>query len=139
MYGFGDCYQAKSDPVFLETTRNLADYALTHLPPDLVPYWDYDSPEIPDDVRDSSAAAILASGLLNLSALETDPAQKVHWHNQAEAILKSLWENYTSRGSSIPSILIHGTRSKPHGLMDHSLVYGDYYFFEALSKLLHKI
>jgi unsaturated chondroitin disaccharide hydrolase len=104
----------------------------------LVPYWDYDSPEIPKDVRDSSAASCLASGLLNLTVLETDPDRALYYRSRAEAILKSLWENYTSRETAEPSILIHGTRSKPHGLMDHGLVYGDYYFLEALLTL-HRI
>jgi unsaturated chondroitin disaccharide hydrolase len=135
VYGFGDCYKATGEDVFLETTRNLANYALNHLPDDSVPFWDYDSPEIPDDVRDSSAASILASGLLNLAMLETDPEKANQWRTQATVILKSLWENYTSRKSAEPSILIHGTRSKPHNLMDHGLVYGDHYFFEALTKI----
>ena len=30
---------------------------------------------------------------------------------------------------------MHGTRSKPHNLMDHGLIYGDYYFVEALMRL----
>ena len=136
VYGFGDCYRETGDTIFLETARNLAAYTLNRLPPDLIPYWDFDSPDIPNDVRDSSAASILASGLLNLAALETDPAHAARWHTQAGAILKSLWEQYTSSGTSEPSILIHGTRSKPHNLMDHGLIYGDYYFFEALQNLL---
>jgi len=137
-YGFGDCYRAIGDPEFLDTARKLAEYALKNLPPDLIPYWDYNSPAIPDDVRDSSAASILASALLNLSDLETIPGKASYWQLQAESILKSLWENYSSRGTSIPSILLHGTRSKPHGLVDHGLIYGDYYFFEALVNLAAK-
>jgi len=136
VYGFGNCFRAIGDPIYLETARHLADYALTHLSNDFIPYWDYDSPEIPNDVRDSSAASCLASGLLNLAALETHPDNAVRWRSQAETILISLWENYTSRETAEPSILLHGTRSKPHGLMDHGLVYGDYYFLEALLTLL---
>ena len=48
VYGFGDCYRETGDPIFLETARNLAEYALENLPADLVPYWDYYSPEIPN-------------------------------------------------------------------------------------------
>jgi hypothetical protein len=44
--------------------------------------------------------------------------------------------NYSGRCTAEPSILVHGTRSKPHGLMDHGLIYGDYYFVEALLKLI---
>jgi unsaturated chondroitin disaccharide hydrolase len=135
VYGFCDCYRATGNDLYLETARNLAGYVLDNLPADLVPYWDYGSPEIPDDVRDSSAASIFASGLLNLSKLETDVKKAAVWHNRAEAILKSLWEHYSSRDRIEPSILIHGTRSKPHDLVDHGLIYGDYYFVEALLSL----
>jgi unsaturated chondroitin disaccharide hydrolase len=132
VYGFGDCFRATGETEFLITARDLATYSLKNLPADFVPYWDYKSPAIPNDVRDSSAASILASGLLNLAALETDSINAAKWKESAEGILKSLWENYTSRGTNIPSILVHGTSSKPHDMMDHGLIYGDYYFMEAL-------
>lgn len=135
VYGFSRCHAATGEPSFLETAQKTADYALAHNPSDRVPYWDYASPQIPNDVRDSSAAAALASGLLALSEVEPHPERVVHWRREAKAILESLWNNYSSRGSQEPSILIHGTRSKPHSLADHGLIYGDYYFVEALLKL----
>jgi unsaturated chondroitin disaccharide hydrolase len=136
VYGFTDCYRATNDPTFLATARSLAEHALGRLPEDLIPYWDYDSPQIPDDVRDSSAAAILASGLLYLASLEPDAALVERWTQAAANILRSLWENYTSRASVEPSLLIHATRSKPEGFMDHGLIYGDYYFVEGLLRLI---
>lgn len=136
VYGFTVCYRETGDSSFLEAARKLANYCVSHLPPDHVPYWDYDSPLIPNDVRDSSAAAILASGLLMLAALESEPANAQHWGSEALIILESLWGNYSSRGRQEPSILIHATRHKPYGSMDHGLIYGDYYFVEALRRLL---
>jgi len=133
VYGFAETYRNTRDDIFLAASRHCADYALQHAPADYVPFWDYVSPLVPSDVRDSSAAAILASGLLILA--EQDRTNAERWRDAATTILKSLWENYSSRGTNEPSILIHGTRSKPHGLMDHGLIYGDYYFVEALSKL----
>jgi unsaturated chondroitin disaccharide hydrolase len=133
VYGFGDCYRATGDVAFLKAARRLADYALRRLPPDGVLYWDYDSPFIPDDVHDSSAAAILASGLLKLAAIEPDVALAERWRSAALSILESLWRNYSSRRTAEPFILLHGTRAKPHGLLDHGLIYGDYYFVEALT------
>lgn len=136
VYGFADCYRASHDPIFLNTARSLAEYALRRLPEDLIPYWDYDSPLIPNDVRDSSAASILSSGLLHLASLEPDAALADRWTCAATDILRSLWENYTSRESPEPSLLIHATRSKPEGYMDHGLIYGDYYFVEGLLRLM---
>jgi unsaturated chondroitin disaccharide hydrolase len=135
VYGFVECYRETGDSVFLDTARQLADYCLRRLPSDFVPYWDYDSPLIPNDVRDSSAAAIFASALLNLASLERDALQSERWHSAALSILESLWNHYSSRGTNEPSILLHGTRAKPHNSMDHGLIYGDYYFVEALTRL----
>ncbi len=136
IYGFGKCFAKTWNPAYLDAARHLATYALRRLPADLVPYWDYDSPLIPDDVRDSSAASIIASGLLNLAQVETDAARADRWRAQAIAMLQSLWDRYSSRGTIEPCILLHGTRSKPEGSMDHGLIYGDYYFAEALTRVL---
>jgi unsaturated chondroitin disaccharide hydrolase len=135
VYGFADCYRATGDPVFLNTSRRLVEYLWPRLPADLIPFWDFDSPLIPDDVRDSSAASILASGLLNLASVESNPTRASLWQNRAISLLESLWLNYTSRQTGEASLLLHGTRSKPHNLMDHGLIYGDYYFVEALMRL----
>jgi len=135
VYGFADCYRATQDPVFLDASRRLMTYLWPRLPADLVPFWDFDSPLIPNDVRDSSAAAILASGLLSLAAIENDPYLAGIWETRAVSILASLWQNYTSRDTGEASLLVHGTRSKPHNLFDHGLIYGDYYFLEALVRL----
>ncbi len=135
VYGYASCYRETSQTLFLDAARHLAQYCWRRLPADRVPYWDYDSPLIPNDVRDSSAAAILAAGMLKLAALEPDAPQADSWRAQAIAILESLWSHYSSRGTSEPCILLHGTRSKPEGSMDHGLIYGDYYFVEALTRL----
>ena len=135
VYGFADCYRATGDSVFLDTSRRLVEYLWPRLPGDLIPFWDFDSPLIPNDVRDSSAASVLASGLLNLAAVENDSKLARLWQSRAISILESLWLNYTSRDTGEASLLLHGTRSKPHNLMDHGLIYGDYYFVEALMRL----
>jgi unsaturated chondroitin disaccharide hydrolase len=135
VYGFADCYRATREAAFLEACRHLIEYLQPRLPADLVPFWDYDSPLIPHDVRDSSAASILASALLHLAELENDPKNARAWQNLAVRILESLWQNYTSRQSGEACLLTHGTRSKPHDLFDHGLIYGDYYFLEALIRL----
>ncbi len=135
VYGFADCYRASGDPAFLNASRRLIEYLWPRLPADLIPYWDFDSTLIPNDVRDSSAASILASGMLDLASIENEPKLARIWQSQAISILESLWQSYTSRDSGEASLLLHGTRSKPHNLMDHGLIYGDYYFVEALIRL----
>lgn len=136
LYGFAESYRWTGDPVFLHTARRVAEYAIANGPADKVPYWDYDSLDIPNSYRDTSAAAVIASGLLELADGETDEALAQRWRDEAAEITLSLWQNYSTRGTDTPAILVQGSRSVPHDLKDHSLVYGDFYFLETLIRLL---
>lgn len=84
--------------------------------------------------RDSSAASIAASGLLELAEV-VPPGEKRLYANAAERILRSLTENYaTCDQPEHEAILLHGTGSGT-SFIDVSLIYGDYYYVEAVSKL----
>ena len=132
LYGFATCYRYTAIPGFLSTAQALADYTQRRLPADLVPFWDYDSPHIPDTYRDSSAAAVTVCGLVELAAVDGENAER--WLDFAERMLHSLCESYLIRGAAGPSsILRAGARSVPANLMEHGLIYGDYYFLEALT------
>jgi hypothetical protein len=134
LYGFAMAYREANEPAYLATAEALADYFLDNLPADQIPYWDFDAPNIPNEPRDSSAAAIAASGLLELSVLASDPADRQTYRSAAEAILGSLMSSeYLSDGQVSSGILLHGTGNKPGGSeIDVSLIYGDYYFIESL-------
>ena len=133
LYGFGTAYAETRDPRMLATARRLADYFVSHLPADRVPYWDFNAPRVPNEPRDSSAAAIAASGLLQLSDLETDRTRAQRYLTTAREILSSLSSRrYLAAGTNSRSILLHGTSDKPTGDFNRGLIYGDYYFLEAL-------
>ena len=135
LYGFATCYRYTGIESFLWTARAMAEYTIENLPDDLVPFWDYDSPDIPDTYRDSSAASTTATGLLELAACEPDAERAALWTDWANRMTESLWSNYSTRGTNVPALLLHGSRSVPHGYMDHALIYGDYYFLETLLRL----
>ena len=134
VHGFTIAYRETRDARFLDTARRLADYFIDHLPADHVPYWDFNAPNIPNEPKDSSAGAIAASGLWELSTLETDPVRRVRYRDAAHAILASLCSPaYLAKGSNSRGILLHGVGHKPNGTeVDVSLIYGDYYFIEAM-------
>ena len=127
-------YRETKNPEFLKTARNLADYFISHLPEDKVPYWDFQAPGIPNEPRDSSAGAIAASGLLELSSLAGDDNAAEKYRRAALDILSSLCSSkYLGEGTKSPAILLHATGSRPHNSdVDVSLIYGDYYFLEAI-------
>jgi unsaturated chondroitin disaccharide hydrolase len=138
IYGFTETYQNTKDYRFLETAMKMADYYIAHSPPDHVPYWDFQAPNIPNEPRDSSAAAIAASGMWELSKTVVDPAQKKRYAEMAVKILDSLTRNYLATGEAIEQgrILMHATVHKPAKVgVDESMSLGDYYYLEALQKI----
>jgi unsaturated chondroitin disaccharide hydrolase len=122
--------------VFLYTARRLAEYVIAHAPEDRVPYWDYDSLDIPNTYRDSSAAAVYASGLIELADAETDELLAERWRTEALVITESLWTNYATQDDDMASILKHATHFERIGNVDHGLIYADYYFLETLLRLV---
>jgi unsaturated chondroitin disaccharide hydrolase len=133
VYGFTMAYRETGDPRFLDMARRTADYFIAHLPSDKVPYWDFELPSVTGQPRDSSAAAIAASGLIELSQRENDAQRSATYLNATRNILTSLSSPaYLAEGTTNKAILLHGTQNKPNGKYDSGLIYGDYYFVEAL-------
>ncbi|MDR0232401.1 MAG: glycoside hydrolase family 88 protein [Dysgonamonadaceae bacterium] len=134
LYGYVMCYRETGIPEFLEQAKHIADFIFTHpnLPEDLVPYWDYDAPEIPNEPRDVSAATCTASALYELSKYDAENAEKyIKW---ADTIIENVTKNYRAKLNSHKGfLLLHSTGAKVLGFeIDAPLVYADYYFLEAL-------
>ena len=64
LYGFVQAYQTSGNPAFLTTAEEIANYFVSHLPLDDIPYWDFDAPVTPTTPVDTSAAAIRRTGSL---------------------------------------------------------------------------
>jgi len=96
-----------------------------------MPYWDFDAPNIPNEPRDASAAAITASALYELS---TYGKNNKTYKLTADKIIRSLTNNYRSPlGENKGFILLHSTGSKPsNSEVDVPISYADYYYLEAL-------
>jgi unsaturated chondroitin disaccharide hydrolase len=100
-----------------------------------VPYWDFSAPVNKLTPKDSSAAAIAASGLIELAKNETSQKNKERYLTAAEKILVSLSSpKYFSQSKNSTSLLLHGTYNKNIGDFDTGTIWGDYYFLEALLK-----
>jgi unsaturated chondroitin disaccharide hydrolase len=135
LYGFTICYRETKDPAYLKQAEGIASFILNNknMPSDLVPYWDYNDPKIPNVPRDASAAAITASALYELI---TYSKKAKEYTNAATKMLNALANRYMSApGTNKGFILAHSTGHKPAGTeIDAPITYADYYFLEALSR-----
>lgn len=136
IYGFTMVYRETKDPKFLEFAQKVTDVYLKNLPEDLIPYWDFNAPDIPNAPRDASAAGVVASALLELSTFVYDKVKAEEYRIKAERMLTSLSsEKYQSRNVN-SMFLLHSTGHKPNnGEVDASIIYADYYYEEALLRL----
>ena len=136
LYGFSIAYRETRDPEYLKAAETIGNWIWEHLPEDLVPYWDFSAPKEQQFARDSSAAACMASGYLELSSLEDDQEKKQKYQNMTEQILQSLLEHYADFSLENQGILQKGTVSFPNDRhINVPIIYGDYFLLEALMKL----
>ena len=136
VYGYTMVYKETKDKKFLDFAQKITDKYLAQLPEDMVPCWDFDVQSNPKEEKDASAAAVVASALLDLSELVESKADQERYYNAAVKMLKSLGsKNYSAVGKA-DSFLLHSTGAKSLGHeIDVALIYADYYYIEALSRL----
>lgn len=135
LYGYLTCYRYTRDEKYLLQAQKIYDFIFNHknLPGDLVPYWDYNAPNIPDEPRDASAAACTASALYEMDTFLPGKGYKA----KADKIMASLGSpDYRAAvGTNGNFILMHSVGSIPHNQeIDVPLNYADYYFLEALMR-----
>jgi unsaturated chondroitin disaccharide hydrolase len=146
MYGFSQVYALTGLDEFLAVAERNADYWLTHLPKDHVPYWDFDadlSQPLPwGPQKDSSAGAIAASALLDLELQTKIEGRAVAYRMTAEAMLDALTEpEYLAIDTpGWEGILKHGVYHTAKNLgVDESVMWGEYFYVEALEKALGEL
>ncbi len=139
LYGFTTVFSYTKDPADLAVAQRNADHFLNRLPDSFIPPWDFDVPEGPDRIDDTSAGAIAASGLLDLARATTDEAASQRYRQGALCLLNALctdrnvaWEDPNWEG-----VLKHGVYHFHKKLgVDESVMWGEYFFVEALCKAL---
>lgn len=139
-YGYTMMYRYTKDQAFLRQAKNIADFFLNHpnLPADSVPYFDFDAPDFDDveNYRDSSAASLMASNLLELAGY-VEKADAERYRKAALAMLTSLSspEYLAGKGENGSFLIKQATGNYPRNdELSGALNYADYYYLEALMR-----
>lgn len=142
LYGYSYLYRETKDVKYLEQAKNIANFLINHpnMPKDYIPYWDYDTPEIPNTPRDASAACIMASALVELSDFVDADLSKKYMEIVETQIRTLASPEYTATlGENGCFILKHSTGGYPfNSEVDVPMTYADYYYLEALTRLKRK-
>lgn len=126
IHGYTTAARASGDPALRTAATRAADWWLAHVPPDGVPAWDFSKPT---EERDTSAAAVAASGLVDLADLTGDR----RYRDAAGTAMSTLAQRFVAPAG--PALLAHAVGGKPQGSeIDVGLVYGDHYFLEAVRR-----
>jgi unsaturated chondroitin disaccharide hydrolase len=133
VYGFTMAYRYTKDKSYLKQAEATTKFFINHknMPVDGIPYWDFDVPTIPNTYRDASAAAIMASALIELYSFTKNEM----YLNYSNKVIQSLSSDQYLLDESVkgPFILDHCTGDWSKKLeLDEPIIYGDYYFLEAL-------
>lgn len=139
LYGYTMMYRETAIPSYLEQAKNIAKLIMNHpnMPEDKIPYWDFDAPEIPNVPRDASAAAIIASALIELSQTDNGEFGKQCLDLATQQIRSLSSPEYLAEvGTNGFFALKHSTGHLPgNSEVDVPLSYADYYYVEALLRL----
>jgi len=145
LYGFSQVYGLTGDDEFLQVAERNAEFWLKNLPDDAIPYWDFHAdlaqPLPWGPQKESSAAAIAASGLLDVAKQTRTPHRAQAWRETALTMLDRLAEpDYLA--SDTPGwegVLKHGVYHTQKNLgVDESVMWGDFFFVEAICKMLNE-
>lgn len=145
VHGFTIAYRYTKYQPFLDKAIGAANYFLSHLPStsDMIPYWDFDAPHnssIAYQPRDTSAAAIFASGLVELSQYVTVPATRDYFLASAKSIVDQLttptYLIFGNKDYILRAIIANGTQGPyPEKPYDVATVFGDYYLIQTILRL----
>ena len=129
IYGFAMAYRYTGDRKYLEASKKVAKFFINEVKEDYLPAWDFRAPN--KEIKDASAGAIAASGMLEIFSHTKNSYYKAEAEKLIDSIYEKCWHADTHE-----SLLGRCTGNLPTGdSIEVGLIYGDYYFAEAVYKL----
>ncbi|MCR5724708.1 MAG: glycoside hydrolase family 88 protein [Treponema sp.] len=137
LYGFSLSYRHTKKALYLETAEKVAAYCLAHIPASGIIPVDFCQPE-DSPWEDSTAAAIMACGFLELEMWTGQPKLKARCHEAALTLLHTLAEKRCVFSCSVDHLVENGSVDYNGNNHHMPIIYGDYYFTEAVLRLCGK-
>lgn len=136
VYGFMLSYIHTKEERYLATAKKVADYFIANIPDSKLIPVDFRQPETPA-YEDSTAAAIASCGLLELAKYVPE-TEKAKYEEAALEMLKALADKRCNWDENVDNLVEKCTAAYHDADHEFSIIYGDYYFIEAIWKLMGK-
>jgi unsaturated chondroitin disaccharide hydrolase len=138
IYGFMLSYIHTGEIRYLETAKRVAHYFLASVAAyDYIPPVDFRSPAEPK-YSDTTAGAIAACGLIELARALDNTYEADMYFTGAVKLLKALDEKHSDYGLESDALIHNGSEGYPPHNVHMDIIYGDYFFLEAIFKLCGK-
>ena len=137
LYGFTLSYIYTKDERYLNTAKKVANYFISCLTAekDFLPLCDFRAPAEPV-IYDSSAGCCAACGLIELANCVSE-YEKPQYLNAAVKLMKSMTEHFVDFSEDTDPLVMYAAEEY-HGKNHMNLIYGDYFYVEALYKLVNE-
>lgn len=132
LYGYMMSYIHTGKDEYLQTAKRVAHYFMANIPDSGIIPVDFRQPAEPV-LEDDTAAAIAACGLIEIAKAVAE-AERGMYLNAALKLLQAL-EPRCDWTEDNDSIVLLGSEAYFRNRHHHPIIYGDYYFLEALLKL----
>ena len=137
IYGYVSSARETGKIEWLHLAERLADYYLMRLNGRQIPPWDFDAKGRDSEIKDTAAAAIVSSALLEMARLHDDAAAARRWREHGLAMLEALCRDEFLWGEGRHGLLGNSCYSKPHNQgVDGATMFGDFFFAEALCRVM---
>lgn len=137
LYGFALSYHHTKEQKYLDAAKRVAHYFISNVAlTDYLPLCDFRSPEEPV-YYDSTAGGIAACGLLEIAEFVPEHEKKLYTE-MAYRILKAMEEKFADWDPENDAFMTMGKASYHGDEGQQAIIYGDYFYIEAIFRLLNK-
>lgn len=133
LYGFMMSYIHTGKEQYLHTAKRIAHYFIANIPESGIIPVDFRQPAEPR-LEDDTAAAIAACGFIEIAKVVGEHEKDLYLR-AALKLLKTLDEQRSDWTQQSDAILQYGSGAYHSAAHHHPIIYGDYYFMEAIFKL----
>ena len=139
LYGFTLSYIHTNEERYLDAAKQIANYFIANCSDDWLPRVDFRAPSEPV-MYDATAGVCAACGMIELAKALSENEGGMYMH-AAINILRAIEKNFADYNPDRDDLITHGTvlypiKPEQQSVVHISIIYADYFFTEALLKLL---